>query len=172
MEIQPDVSVENENESDLFIPKASVRQSQIAAIQSIWNARVSSAVDRACQVDPFETNLPEGVVVPTIDAVDWNGRRGCDIRPRLWDAASKKFRLVDSGSMITATAKLPTDKVDNTFNLVAVNGSQIKTYGVRKLEVKINRKKYEMEAIVCDINQDILGMDFLNNLWKNLWKKN
>ena len=131
MEIQPDISVETENESDLFIPEAKVRQSQVAAIQSFWNTKVANAVEEACQVDPFENNLPEGVVVPTIDAVDWTkGRRSCDIRPRLWDAASKKFRLIDSGSMITATRRLPGDKkggdqLASGGNLITNTGGQM-----------------------------------------------
>ena len=64
--------------------------------------------------------------------------------------------------MITATKKLPEDKVDDTINLIAVNGSRIKTYGNREIKVKIGRKAYTMPAIICDIDQDILGMDFLS----------
>ena len=41
-------------------------------------------------------------------------------------------------------------------------GSKINTYGVRTIKVKIGRKAYEIEAVVCDISQDILGMDFIS----------
>ena len=141
MEIQPDISVEaSETESESFLPAADVRQSQIAAIQGFWHSKVATAMEEASQINPFETDLPMNVVIPTVNAVGWSkGRRNCDIRPRLFDAASGKHRLVDSGSMITATSKLPTDKLDTEFKLVAVNGSHIKTYGVRKLEIKIGR---------------------------------
>ena len=64
--------------------------------------------------------------------------------------------------MITATKRLPEDKEDPAFRLVAVNGSPIKTYGIRSIEVKIGRKLYKMPAVVCDIPQDILGADFIN----------
>ena len=30
------------------------------------------------------------------------------------------------------------------------------------MEVKINRKTYSINAVICDINQDILGMDFIH----------
>ena len=38
----------------------------------------------------------------------------------------------------------------------------MKTYGFRKVPVKIGRKTYEIEAVIVDIDQEILGMDFLN----------
>ena len=65
--------------------------------------------------------MPEGTVVPAVEAATWSGRN-VDIRPRLFDKASGQFRLVDSGSMITATVKRPEDKLDESINLVAVNG--------------------------------------------------
>ena len=63
--------------------------------------------------------------------------------------------------MSTVTKKGPDDKPDHNFKLVAVNGSKIPTYGVREIMIQINRKKYSMPAVVCDVQQDILGMDFL-----------
>ena len=33
--------------------------------------------------------------------------------------------------------KFPGDKVDDSVNLVAVNGSKIKTYGLREIKLKI-----------------------------------
>ena len=85
-----------------------------------------------------------------------------DIRPRLKDDSTGQFRLVDTGSQITVTCKGPNDVINNTIKLVAVNGSQINTYGVKNIKIKIGRKSYEIEAVVCDVAQDILGMDFLN----------
>ena len=122
---------------------------------------MSASIEVASQVNPFQKDIPEGVVIPAVDAVNWSIGRNVDIRPRLYDKASGQFRLVDSGSMITATARKPHDKPDDSFNLVAVNGSRIKTYGTREITIKIGRKAYHMPAIVCDIGQDILGMDFL-----------
>ena len=70
--------------------------------------------------------------------------------------------MIDSGSQISVTRRRPGDKLDNSLRLVAVNGLKISTYGVREIEVKINRKKYDMPAVICDVEQDILGFDFLN----------
>ena len=103
-----------------------------------------------------------GRVIPSVGAVDWARSHDVDIRPRHVDSATGEVRLVDSGSQITVTKKKPDDKVDNNIRLVAVNGSKIETYGVRKVQVKINRKQYEMPAVVCDVEQDILGFDFLD----------
>ena len=116
----------------------------------------------AAAIDPFESDLPEGTVIKAVDAVGWSiGRRNCDIRPRLIDKSSGTSRLIDSGSQISVVRKGPGDKIDHSIKLVAVNGTKIDTYGVREVVVKINRKSYPMPAVVCDVKQDILGMDFI-----------
>ena len=135
-------------------------------IKSRWTYRTiaSLSVDALYQseyVDTGQVDLPLGSVVPTVDAVN-SSFRNCDIRQRLFDKKSGQFRLLDSGSQITATVKRPGDKIDHSMRLIAVNDSKINTYGVRKIEVKIGRKAYEMEAMICDIQQDILGMDFID----------
>ena len=112
--------------------------------------------------------LPVGEVISAAEALGWNkSQQGVDIRPRLVDKATKVARLIDTGSMITATAKGPDDKVDESIKLVAVNGSEIKTYGVKEIQVKIGRKSYNMPAVVCDVKQDILGMDFITKFKLN-----
>ena len=111
-------------------------------------------------LNPFKPDLPDSTVVPAVEAVDWSGNS--DIRPRIWDNSAGQFRLIDSGSMITATQRLPGDKPDNRLRLMAVNGSEIKTYGIRELKIKIGQKEYKMPAVFCDVGQDILGADFIN----------
>ena len=133
----------------------------MAGIRQKWHSLTLAAMSVASNINPYESDLQPGVVIPAVEAVDWNGRRNCDIRPRL-PGSNGQASLIDSGSMITATARKPEDKLDTSVKLVAVNGSEIKTYGTRKIEVKIGRKAYAMEAVICDINQDILGMDFLD----------
>ena len=72
-----------------------------------------SALAVAESVNPFESDLPAGTVIPACSAVDWLvGQRNCDIRPRLLDKASGINRLLDSGSQISVTKKLPDDKID------------------------------------------------------------
>ena len=131
-------------------------------IRSDWDKLIVSALSVAEQVDPFQNDLPEGTILRAVDALDHrNGHRNCDIRPRLLDKSSGISRLVDSGSQISVTRKGENDKLDDTFKLVAVNGTKIPTYGIRNIHIKINRKSYSIPAVVCDIQQDILGMDFI-----------
>ena len=134
-----------------------------------WDKLVVGVLSIAQHVDPFQSDLAMGETIPAIDAVNWSvGNRNCDIRPRLLDKSTGKSRLIDSGSQISITAKEPGDKIDNSFRLVAVNGSKIDTYGVKEITIKIGRKTYLMPAVVCDIQQDILGMDFISRYKLNL----
>ena len=153
-----------ENESDYIVQTAAnIRYCQkLAEEKESYDRMVIGALEVAQAVNPFLSDLPYGEVVPTVDAVDWfKGQRNCDIRPRLKDDSTGTFRLIDSGSMITATMKGPGDVIDDNVRLIAVNGSRIPTYGTKTISFKIGRKTYSMEAIICDIGQDILGMDFL-----------
>ena len=128
-----------------------------------------SALTIAEAVDPYKSDIPIGTVIRAVDALDWRpGERNCDIRPRLWDSSAGKNRLIDSGSQISVAMKSPGDKVDESLRLIAVNGSRIVTYGVKEISLKIGRKTYSISAVICDIQQDILGMDFVNKYKLNL----
>ena len=118
-----------------------------------------AAMEVAAEVDPFASDLPVGVEIPAIDAVGWfRGHRNVDIRPRVVDTSTGQSRLLDSGAQLSATCRREGDKPDESVNLIAVNGSKIKTYGVRKIEFNIGRKRYCTDAVVCDIKEDILGL--------------
>ena len=131
--------------------------------QEIFNQLTIESIEIAASIDPFQTDLPEGVEIPAVEAVGWTkGHRSCDLRPRLVDGSTGEARLIDTGAQLSATKRLPTDIKDDSVNLVAVNGSRISTYGEREIKVKIGRKEYRIKAIVCDVKQDILGIDFIN----------
>ena len=49
------------------------------------------------------------------------------------------------------------------MNLVAANGSAIKSYGTRLLELKINHNKYTWRFQVADVHKPIIGADFLRS---------
>ena len=156
---------ENDSDSDV-LDLTEARQSHNTELS--WNSLVVSALEVAAEVDPYESDLPLGSVVRAVDALNWKvGRRNCDIRPRLLDKASGKNRLVDTGSQISVTMKGPEDKIDQSIKLVAVNGSKIATYGVKEVTIKMGRKAYRIPAVVCDVQQDILGMDFINKYHLN-----
>ena len=63
--------------------------------------------------------------------------------------------------MLTVVRKGPEDKIDKTKVLQAVNGSPIKSYGQKEVEIRINRKTYSILATIADVQQDIIGWDFI-----------
>ena len=123
MKIQSSVDFEEPQlDHDLF--QAASRQCQSAAS---WNAMTMAAMSVAVSIDPYKPSLPEGVVVSAAEAVNWTNP-SVDIRPRLEDKSSGKFRLIDSGSQIFACKREPGDIQDDSVRLMAVNGSRIPTY--------------------------------------------
>ena len=139
MEIYPDsIEVENEAEPSLLFQNAFPSHSQKLG----WYDGSIASIQRAAFFDPdpslnvFESDLPVGTVIQSVDAVGWRpGFRNVDVRPRL--VSDGQSRLIDSGAMITATKKLPNDTIDDSIKLIAVNGSRIKTYGTREIQIKL-----------------------------------
>ena len=112
IEIQnPSVKIE-ENESEEFI-EAFVRRSQKAA-QVRFNSNPLKVAAMSFQVASSEVcELPLGSIIPAVEALNWSKKANCDIRPRLLDKSSGKFRLIDSGSQISVTVRGPEDKIEN-----------------------------------------------------------
>ena len=124
MEIQTsELKFDQENESDLLFQSEKF-QAEPDSFSSNLGAIESLEIDWP--------DLPEGVIIPSVDAVDWHTARNVDIRPRLVDSSTGEARLVDSGDQLSAAMRKPEDKLANTVNLVAVNGSRIPTYGRRQ----------------------------------------
>ena len=66
-----------------------------------------------------------GTVISPAQAMVWELQgQECDIRPRLVDNSSGTARLIDSGSQISVTKRLPGDKTDPSLRLIAVNGTK------------------------------------------------
>ena len=63
--------------------------------------------------------------------------------------------------MLTVIKKGPEDKIDKTRVLQAVNGSSIKVFGQKLIEVRVGRKTYQILATIADVQQDIIGWDFI-----------
>ena len=159
IEIQNPIVEDIETESELFIPS---RKSP--NISENWNSQVVAALNIASHIDPYQKDIPIGTVIPAAQAVGWiNGQGSCDIRPRFVDKSTGIARLLDTGSQVSTTVRCPNDKKDKVSRLIAVNGTKIDTFGVREIEFKMGRKLYKVKAIVCDVGQDILGMDFVND---------
>ena len=100
--------------------------------------------------------------LPAFQAMGWDtGRQGVDIRPHLWDPKEDRFMLVDSGSQCCAWPPDPGDKVDPNMTLRAVNGSKLKCYGLKDVEIKLGRKTFKMKVIKADVQNPIIGWNFI-----------
>ena len=142
-----------------------VEQSPISRsqIQENWNIQIASIVDQIAEVNPYLPNVEIGQELTAPEAIAWvKGSRNLDCRPKLYDGESKSWKLCDTGSMITVIRKSPGDKLDETRFLQAVNGSKIKVYGQKQIQVRLGRKTYPITATIADVQQDILGWDFID----------
>ena len=136
--------------------------------QSKWSDYGEYYVEPPVQVPPEYLSAAE--------AFHWRGKMGVDMRPHVYDPDLKQFLLVDSGSMVTAFPPEPGDNVSEDSFLRAVNGSKIRTYGKKKIVVKIGRKTYDFEAVIADVDTPVLGWDFMRRhrlgvVW-NQWGDN
>ena len=84
------------------------------------------------------------------------GSHGLDTRPKVFDKSKKVW----TGSCVSCIPKGPNDKIDPNFQLRAVNGAAIPTFGVEEFCIQIGRKQYSITAVKTDISQTILGWDF------------
>ena len=105
-----------------------------------------------------EPQYKVGETIASIEAVN-DPMLDSDFRPRVFDNITQTWTLLDSGSCVSCTPKEPGDKIDPSFRLRAVNGNTIPTFGTKKVQIRIGRKQYEIEAIKTDIPQQILGWD-------------
>lgn len=98
----------------------------------------------------------------TLAGVDVNqtSRRLCIIDINL----REKF-LVDTGadiSVLSARNKKHLKPAETTYKLFAANGTEIRTYGERTLELNLGlRRRFRWTFVVADVNTSILGADFL-----------
>ena len=100
--------------------------------------------------------------LPAFQAVCWAmGSHGVDMRPHLYDKKLGQFLLLDSGAQISACPPEPGDKVDPSMTLRAANGSKMNCYGTKTIKVQIGRKEYEINAIKTDVENPILGWNFV-----------
>ena len=80
------------------------------------------------------------------------------------DSISGQRLLVDTGAMQSTFPPSQTDRSHTTAStvaLVAANGSPIKTYGIKTLEISILGQSYRWPFIIADVKMPLLGADFL-----------
>ena len=82
----------------------------------------------------------------------------------VFDSNSRKYFLVDTGSSLSI---LPPsfEKATRPNNqpLIAANGTPIKSFGTRHIELQLGLQKYTWRFIVAEVTQCILGGDFLRS---------
>ena len=100
------------------------------------------------------TDFYSAIEAEKMEGQDW------DMRPHLYDKVTKQYLLLDSGAQVTAYPPDPGDTVDPTISLKAVNGSKLRCYGYKEVNVQINRKTYRINAIKTDVPNPILGWNF------------
>ena len=80
----------------------------------------------------------------------------------VFDSNTRKYFLVDTGSALSilppglAKATRP-----NHQPLIAANGTPIKSFGTRQIELQLGLQKYSWRFIVAVVTQPIIGGDFL-----------
>ena len=177
---------QNEVESESF------SKSEWSHDQSVWQEKVSAALESVASYDPREYgkersvqeksvychrrkswvkikemgHIPAGTAPPdkvhVSEALLWAaGRQGVDLRPHL--LYKGQLHLCDTGSQVTAWPPEPGDKVDPSIRLKAINGTKLKCYGFKKIEVKLNRKTYGFKAIKAEVDTPVIGADFFKH---------
>lgn len=93
-------------------------------------------------------------------------RRNTISRILLADHTSKLQFLIDTGADVSVLPKnkLLTPKVQQNLVLYAANGSKINTYGTKLLTLNLNlRRNFTWTFVVADVQQPIIGVDFLKH---------
>ena len=108
--------------------------------------------------EPEEASMPtdfySAIEAEKMKDVNW------DMRPHFFDNITKSHLLLDSGAAVSAWPPDPGDKPDPKLRLRAVNGSTLRCYGYKEIEVQINRKRYPMRVVKTDVIQPVMGWDF------------
>ena len=160
--------------------------------QASWQEQVAAALESVASYDPREYgveknvqeksvychkskkwvkikeigHIPAGTAPPDrvhmSEALLWAvGRQGVDLRPHL--LYKGHFHLCDTGSQVTAWPPDPGDQVDPSIRLKAINGTKLKCFGFKKVEVKIGRKTYGFQAVKAEVDSPVIGADFFKH---------
>ena len=70
---------------------------------------------------------------------------------------------IDTGAQCSVWPKsrFPQAQIDTAVTLQAVNNTRFSTYDKQKIVVKINNKAYSHSVLIADVEQPILGFDFI-----------
>ena len=100
--------------------------------------------------------------ISALEFINWiKGTNGQDCRPKIFDNITKKYLMFDTGAMSSCLPKQEGDKINRNLVLKTADGKPMNTYGYRPLTVRIGRKEYQIQAVVTDVKQPIIGMDLI-----------
>ena len=97
-----------------------------------------------------------------------------DIRPKAYDRISGAKILIDSGACLSCwpRARFKNAQCDPSRTLVAVNGTHIKTYGTRAIQIKLGNVTFVHPFVLSDLDSPVLGFDFMvDHKLDLLWRK-
>ena len=83
---------------------------------------------------------------------------------RIHDPQTNYKFLIDTGAQVSVIPATPQDKKHqmSSSNLTAANGSTIKSYGYKSLSLTLGlRRQFRFVVLVADVQEPILGADFL-----------
>ena len=83
----------------------------------------------------------------------------------LHDASSNKTFLIDTGAEVSVMPATEQDRKRAPLEkeLVATNGSRIRCYGEKKLQLNVGTRTYEWTFLVADVKRSLIGADFLRH---------
>ena len=105
-------------------------------------------------VSPPPSDFFTALEAANMSGQDW------DMRPHLLDKNTNSYVLLDSGAAVSAYPPDPGDKVDPSVVLKAVNGTKLKCYGYKDVDIKIGRKTYAIQVVKTDVSSPVLGWNF------------
>ena len=128
--------------------------------QIAWEKVLSNAADEIADFHPYMPEPHPGVIWAAQAATWRDGYQGQDMRPRVRNGIDGEHILLDSGAMVK---RFPGAKLNEKVTLEAVNKDKILTYGTVEIQVRVGRKLYTQVATLADIDQPVLGFDYMKN---------
>ena len=195
MSVEKILDIEDDNPDEIYTDFSFLTDNSFAPIptgtagshysgngQQVWGVHESKPE----QQTKFEKQLQESLdsvaeyspYMKELDIISELEDSELDDRPRVFDGELKLWVLVDTGASVSV---LPY-KMSPLYKgqepechraLEAVNGTRLRTYGHEVAKVQIGRKTYEIDYVLADIKQPIIGWNFIKRykLWTgwNRW---
>ena len=81
----------------------------------------------------------------------------------VWDESSRRKLLIDTGAEVSVFPPTRWERLAQKKGppLIAANGSNIKCYGHRSMELKLPEGNFKWKFVLADVSRPLLGADFL-----------